>query len=115
MQGYAVKVQGKDYRTDGFASLAPHWEQWANVAGLCKDGMTFSYAYVQAKRNGGDYSPIAAAKSSDVADEPATSKPVDPDSPLRKPGDEDKPLFDAGPASKEAEKAGSGSDEELVE
>ncbi len=115
VQGYAVKVQGKDHRTDGLTTLVPHWEHWLNVAGLCRDGITFSVAYAQAKMHGADYSPVPPVSSKASAEQPAARKPVDPDSPLRNPGDEEKPLFGAETADDQPQNAESGSDEELVE
>ena len=104
-------MQGKDHRTDGIKSMIPHWEHWLNVAGLCRDGMTLSAAYVQARLNGDDYTPIAPVPS--AGNDSANSKVVDPDSPLRSPADLEKPLF--ADAADEQQQAGSGSDEELVE
>ena len=78
------------------------------MAGLCRDGMTFSGAYVQARMKGGEYTPVPAVQKSEASEQPASSTKVDPDSPLRNPAEQDKPLFGA-------EKAESGSDEELVE
>ena len=107
-QGYAVKVQGKDHKTDGITALVPHWEHWLNVAGVCRDGMTFSGAFVQAKMKGGEYTPVPIVQKSETLEQPASSTKVDPDSPLRNPAEQNKPLFGD-------EKAASDSDEELIE
>eukprot|EP01047_Picozoa_sp_COSAG01_P081453 COSAG01_NODE_16246_length_1255_cov_1.520761_2_plen_117_part_00 len=63
-QAYAIKVQGKDYKTDGIKSLFPNMPVWVSLYGLVQDGVAFSYAELRSRMNGGGtYTRIAEGKA----------------------------------------------------
>ncbi len=86
---YAVKTQGA---SPGLQAL-PHREFWTAAGGLVTDGARYTKSRIDEARGGGGggagYTGIAEAKAVDKGGE--TSKPVDPDSPLRT--DEKTPVF----------------------
>ena len=73
--GYAIKVQGKDYKTDGVTSLCPHHAMWAFLSGLVNDGAALTSASIQAqiaKARGNRYESVpdvATAATADVNDD----------------------------------------------
>jgi hypothetical protein len=63
-QAYAIKVQGKDYKTDGIKSLFPNLPVWVSLYGLVQDGVAFTYAELRSRMNGGGtYTQIAEGKT----------------------------------------------------
>eukprot|EP01050_Picozoa_sp_SAG11_P013601 SAG11_NODE_1601_length_4605_cov_2.581891_2_plen_221_part_00 len=49
---FAVKIQGKDRKRDGVASMFPHRKQFLELAGLVSDGFALTVATAKAQLNG---------------------------------------------------------------
>lgn len=63
-QVYAIKVLGKDYKTDGIKALFPNLPVWKALYGLVQDGVGFTHAELKRRMNGGStYTQIAEVKT----------------------------------------------------